>query len=472
MSLALASNLTEQFGITISHSELMDCPTIRELLVMLEQKQGGTTSPLTNSSVEKGQDSGSSYQASDSSQSSAMVETFTPDSTISDTAELVRSIIADETGIPAEDLESSADLSALGVDSLMSLAVLARLGEVGVELPTNFFLENNTMNEVFRALPRVSGFVTPQLQGIEKVEKGDQKLHATNRNQTDVSFRARVVLLQKRSNPMSTGNFFLFPDGSGSPFSYTALEPISPDFDVYGLVCPFIDSPDEYTGSIEATVKIYLSAIRDQQPHGPYHFGGWSVGGVLAYEASRQLIETRQKVQSLILIDAPCPAVLPPMTSTLIDYLASKGVFGQAHGTSAPKAGEKRQSILKHFDSTVASLALYKPRPIISLTDTPETLIIWAREGVHGDPNVSQSSNPTESWILDNRSDFGPHGWETVLPVERISTVPVSGNHFTMMAGQNVSASYMWREDFSFDIHFQQAVAVSSHLQTYFAGFA
>ncbi|GFF67491.1 conidial yellow pigment biosynthesis polyketide synthase [Aspergillus lentulus] len=453
MSLTLASSLTEQFGITISHGELMDCPTISELLAMLDQKQGGTTSPLTYSSVEKGQDSGSSYQASDSSQSSAMVETFTPDSTISDTAELVRSIIADETGIPAEDLESSADLSALGVDSLMSLAVLARLGEVGVELPANFFLENNTMNEVFRALPRVSGFVTPQLQGIEKVKKGDQKLHATNHSQTDVSFRARVVLLQKRSNPTSTGNFFLFPDGSGSPFSYAALEPISPDFDVYGLVCPFIDSPDDYTGSIEATVKIYLSAIRDQQPHGPYHFGGWSVGGVLAYEASRQLIETRQKVQSLILIDAPCPAVLPPMTPSLIDYLASKGVFGQSHGTSAPKAGEKRQSILKHFDFTVASLTLYKPRPIISLTDAPETLIIWAREGVNGDHNVSQSSNPTESWILDNRSDFGPHGWETVLPVQRISTIPVSGNHFTMMAGQN-------------------AVAVSSHLQTYFAGFA
>ncbi|KAF7157280.1 hypothetical protein CNMCM5623_001403 [Aspergillus felis] len=453
MSLTLASNLSEQFAVTISHSELMDCPTISELLATLDQKQGGTSSSLTNSSVAKRQDSGSSYQASDSSQSFAMVEAFTPDSTISDTAELVRSIIADETGIPTEDLESSADLSALGVDSLMSLAVLARLREVGVELPTNFFLENNTMNEVFRALPRVSGFVTPQLQGIEKVGKGDQKLHPTNHNQTDVSFRARVVLLQKRSNPTSTGNFFLFPDGSGSPFSYAALEPISPDFDVYGLVCPFIDSPDDYTGGIEATVKTYLSAIRDQQPQGPYHFGGWSVGGVLAYEASSQMIEAKQKVQSLILIDAPCPAVLPPMTSSLIDYLASKGVFGQFHGTSAPKAGEKRQSLLKHFDSTVANLALYKPRPIISLADTPATLIIWAREGVNGDSNVSQSSNSTESWILDNRSDFGPHGWETVLPVQHISTVPVSGNHFTMMAGQN-------------------AVAVASHLQKYFAGFA
>ncbi|PKX88468.1 type I polyketide synthase [Aspergillus novofumigatus IBT 16806] len=444
MSLTLASNLTEQLAITISHSELMDCNTISELLAMLDQKQGGTTSPLTNSSAESGQDSGSSYEASDSSQSSAMVETFTPDSAISDTAELVRSIISDETGIPTEDLESSADLSALGVDSLMSLAVLARLQEVGVELPTDFFLENNTMNEVFRALPRVTGFVTPRLQGIEKVEKGDQKLHAANHNQTDVSFRARVVLLQKRSNPTSTGNFFLFPDGSGSPFSYAALEPISPDFDIYGLVCPFIDSP-----------MTILAALKqqDQQPHGPYHFGGWSVGGVLAYEASRQLIEAKQKVQSLILIDAPCPAVLPPMSSSLIDYLASKGVFGQSHGTSAPKAGEKRQSLLKHFDSTVANLALYKPRPIIPLVDTLETLIIWARDGVNGDSNVSESSNSTESWILDNRSDFGPHGWETVLPAQHISTVPVSGNHFTMMAGQN-------------------AVAVSSHLQNHFAGFA
>jgi iron transport multicopper oxidase len=255
-------------------------------------------------------------------------------------------------------------------------------------------------------------------------------------------------------------NLFLFPDGSGSPFSYAALEQVSPEFNVYGLICPFIDSPDDYTCGIEILLKIYLSAIRELQPQGPYHFGGWSVGGVLAYEASKQLIETREKVQSLLLIDAPCPTVLPPMPSSLIEFLESKGLFSQLQDVSAPTSGGKRQILLKHFDSTVKNLALYNPIPITSVTYAPQTVIVWAREGVsNGSRPISRSSvrsNVTEPWILDDRTDFGPRGWETLLPVQNISTVSVPGNHFSMMIGHNVSLSISIAIQCSTDIDFHR----------------
>jgi len=45
------------------------------------------------------------------------------------------------------------------------------------------------------------------------------------------------------------------------------------------------------------------------QPHGPYFLGGWSLGGNLAFEMSRQLVEQGERVGLLALLDA---AALPP----------------------------------------------------------------------------------------------------------------------------------------------------------------
>ncbi|OKP10856.1 Conidial yellow pigment biosynthesis polyketide synthase [Penicillium subrubescens] len=453
MTLTLAGNLLDQFGLEVSHNELMSLPTISELLDILEQRSPGdamlsppfTTQELAAPAI--------SSQSSDSSLSFT-TETFTPNSDNGDTAELVRSIIIEETGILFEDLEFSADLGSLGVDSLMGLTVLGRLREAGVELETNFFLENRTMGEVFKALSCPPVTEKTKSPVTDKVVYNGKSAANPLPIQSDARFRAKAILLQRRSDPSSTENLFLFPDGSGSPSSYAALEQINPKVNVYGLVCPFIDSPGDYTCGLEAIVKIYLAVIKETQPQGPYHFGGWSAGGVLAYEASRQLIEANERVRSLLLIDAPCPTVLPPMPSSLIEFLESKGLFSQFQDKPAQRSKERRHSVLKHFESTVQNLSLYNPIPIIPAAEAPETVVLWAQEGVsNGSRPVlhdAASSDATVSWILDDRNDFSPRGWEMLIPDQRISTLPVPGNHFTMMSGHKI-------------------VAISRHLQEHFS---
>jgi len=44
-------------------------------------------------------------------------------------------------------------------------------------------------------------------------------------------------------------------------------------------------------------------SIREVQPHGPYHLGGHSFGGLLAYEMARQLISKGETIGSLSIID-------------------------------------------------------------------------------------------------------------------------------------------------------------------------
>ena len=55
---------------------------------------------------------------------------------------------------------------------------------------------------------------------------------------------------------------------------------------------------------IYAMAAYYVHIIRTVQPEGPYDVGGYSLGGTIAYEVTRQLQELDQKVNSLVMIDS------------------------------------------------------------------------------------------------------------------------------------------------------------------------
>ncbi len=60
-------------------------------------------------------------------------------------------------------------------------------------------------------------------------------------------------------------------------------------------------------GDVGTMARCYLAAIREQHPRGPYDLGGWSMGGILAYEMARRLRETGEEVRALVLIDCAAP---------------------------------------------------------------------------------------------------------------------------------------------------------------------
>ncbi|KAL4756294.1 N-(5-amino-5-carboxypentanoyl)-L-cysteinyl-D-valine synthase [Aspergillus foveolatus] len=55
--------------------------------------------------------------------------------------------------------------------------------------------------------------------------------------------------------------------------------------------------------TFEKLAEMYLEQIRQIQPDGPYHFIGWSFGGTIAMEVSRQLVELGSKIGLLGIID-------------------------------------------------------------------------------------------------------------------------------------------------------------------------
>jgi thioesterase domain-containing protein len=99
---------------------------------------------------------------------------------------------------------------------------------------------------------------------------------------------------------------FLAHPAGGSTFVYRQLvDRLSPDLPVYGL--------ERLTegGPVTERAARYVELIREVHPAGPYRLGGWSFGGVLAYEAARLLTARGEQVEALVLIDAGLPLPVP-----------------------------------------------------------------------------------------------------------------------------------------------------------------
>lgn len=77
---------------------------------------------------------------------------------------------------------------------------------------------------------------------------------------------------------------------------------LSPWFNSAGL-----EARHSEVGSVEALVSDYLSEIDAFADEGPCMLAGWSLGGVLAYQAAYERLRRGQSVDGLIMIDAPAP---------------------------------------------------------------------------------------------------------------------------------------------------------------------
>ncbi len=99
--------------------------------------------------------------------------------------------------------------------------------------------------------------------------------------------------------------FCVHPAG-GNVLCYTALaRALGSRQPLYGLQLPDAETlgPDP---TIEALAARYVTELTAVAPAGPYALGGWSLGGVIAYEMARQLRAAGAQVDLLALID-PSP---------------------------------------------------------------------------------------------------------------------------------------------------------------------
>ena len=100
--------------------------------------------------------------------------------------------------------------------------------------------------------------------------------------------------------------------------------------------------------------RAYIEEIRSVQPNGPYFLGGFSGGGLTAYEIAQQLKASGDEVGCLVLLDTPLPFGPPALSASdraqiQIQQLQRKGA-GYIGEWAVKRWNWEVQKLRKRFD--------------------------------------------------------------------------------------------------------------------------
>ncbi|WP_426757442.1 amino acid adenylation domain-containing protein [Myxococcus sp. Y35] len=76
---------------------------------------------------------------------------------------------------------------------------------------------------------------------------------------------------------------------------------------IYGFQAAGLDGREPPLEQVDALARRYVVAMREIQREGPYVLGGWSLGGVVAFEMARELERQGQRVALLVMLDSFAP---------------------------------------------------------------------------------------------------------------------------------------------------------------------
>jgi len=203
---------------------------------------------------------------------------------------------------------AEAKLAAIWADALS----LPRLGihddffDLGGNSITASRLAARVRTEMGRELPLAALLRAPTVAGLARVLAGER-----------AAVQPPLIPLQPHG---TRPPLFLAPPGGGHVVCYHALAGLmGADQPVYGLQARGIDDGQAPLETAEEIAAFFAAAIRQVQPEGPYLLGGWSFGGLVAWEMGRQLRAAGADVGLVALLDTGVPRPKQD-TAELLDH--------------------------------------------------------------------------------------------------------------------------------------------------------
>lgn len=259
LTISIMSSLQVQLALTLPTSIFTNYPTVGTLRTFIQQEFATAEADAESDSTNSGL---SSFENNNDSLSTPRSELSPIDSP--DVAEVFMSAVAAETGINPSEIEPSTLFSELGVESLMSIAVLSTVKDrTGVMLPTSFLIDNPTVAEVRKALrnneptppqscPRPGALKRALEKEVNVVNSSSGSGGASAKK-----YSSKTVFIQGRLSSGLTPLIFI-ADGAGSAASYINLPSFPSGRPVYALESPFLHCPLDYSISFEAVASIYV----------------------------------------------------------------------------------------------------------------------------------------------------------------------------------------------------------------------
>src|SRR4029077_8113983 len=111
-----------------------------------------------------------------------------------------------------------------------------------------------------------------------------------------------LVTIQRGVDPLIP--FFCVHGSGGNVLNFRDLsQAMGRSQPFYGLQSRGIDGVSRPHHSIEEMAAAYVTEVREVQPEGPYLLGGYSGGGVVAFEMAHQLTAAGEAVALLVMFD-------------------------------------------------------------------------------------------------------------------------------------------------------------------------
>jgi thioesterase domain-containing protein len=199
--------------------------------------------------------------------------------------------------------------------------------------------------------------------------------------------------------------------------------------------------------TFEDMARDYIEEMRKVQPHGPYLVGGFSGGGITAYEIAKQLIAERESVLDVILLDTPLPRIpafgLADRVSMLAQGMRKNGLSFVREKIKERIAWEKQQYLKRRENQKEESAngAQFQSRRIGDAFLRAVNAYRMAPVPVHVSlfrPKLDVRYRLSSGRLVDSeRNLISPdNGWTPY--VSGISIAEVPGDHDSMVLEPNV----------------------------------
>ena len=217
--------------------------------------------------------------------------------------------------------------------------------------------------------------------------------------------------------------FFVHPVG-GNVFCYAQLaHHLGREQSFYGLQSFGLVDGHAPVSDISDMALSYIEALRQVQPEGPYLLGGWSMGGIVAFEMAQQLQRDGHEISLLALLDSHAPSALAHYSEIDDEELLVqfKSDMSGLYGLGGPAFdADQLNRLFQVFRANVHALMDYQPQRY------PGRITFFRAN----DRLAEVAYDPIEDW-----QNWAADGVEVHI---------VPGDHYTMLREPAVLVTAEW----------------------------
>ncbi|XXH03671.1 hypothetical protein Hte_010076 [Hypoxylon texense] len=405
----------------IDEASVERCATLQELVATVS-KASGQEAFHKISTPDRTQES--------SPRTSAVVSfSATPATNDLEISSPIESLLLETCGIQVVDGMKDLPLASLGVDSLLSIELTDELqGRFGLTIDDS---KESISDLTFRRLEALfaekfhtptSSLTSSSSQSFVDVTFSDSE--SAPEPAPDDNF---VKMIQRQTHGTPKRGVYLFHDGSGYCNMYSHITGI--DRDITGVYSSDPLSATPKAERLEELAELYIkrtNLMNEQE----VILGGWSFGGVLAFEISRQLRRLGRVVKGVILIDSPPPVDHQGLPHEIISYVVEKK---QANGPRvlSDAAKRARNKVDLNFQHHATLLQNYHPEPRID--DVPCVMLKCSQV-----MDTQALCGVAYPWLSDESFRTKSIGlWERLIG-KQLPVLEVACNHFEVFDSEYV----------------------------------